>query len=296
MSERVHIASAQGEALIDPLGAELVDWRVGRSRLLWRPDPAIWDKTSPILFPIVGRMRDGRYRVGPRWYELGTHGFAAGSAFELAARTQDSARFVLRDSEATRAVYPFPFCLTVDYRIEGSEIEVAMTVENTGDAPLPYAAGWHPGFALPFSDTGRGIMRREGHVVEFEREEARDVPQITSAGLFATARRELPFDGRRLEITDELMAREALCFLDANSRSVTLKAPDGAAISVEVDNFPHLALWSRNAGPFLCIEAWTGHGDPDGYEGDIFAKPSMRLLPAGETARHVARAKFEPAA
>jgi galactose mutarotase-like enzyme len=54
---------------------------------------------------------------------------------------------------------------------------------------------------------------------------------------------------------------------------------------MELENFPHIALWSRPGAPFLCLEAWSGHGDPEGFSGDIFAKPSMQRLNPGESAR-----------
>lgn len=288
MSAIVHIKSASSEAWIDPAGAEAADWRVDGRRLLWTADPSIWARTAPILFPVVGRARDGNIRVADRLYAMLIHGFAASSMFDVVERSEDRVRLELCDSPETRASFPFAFRLGVDYRVTPAALTVSLTVRNPGDGDLSYAAGWHPGFAFPFSDTGRA-----GHVVEFEKPEPADVPVITAAGLFSPARRAIPIEGNRLSITDGLMAREALCFLNARSRSVRLIAPDGAAIRVDVEDFPHLALWSSDAAPFLCIEAWTGHGDPEGFDGDIFSKPSMRILPPGGEAVHTATASFE---
>lgn len=288
MSELVHIRSGSCEAWIDPTGAEIIDWRVDGRKLLWTADPAIWARTSPILFPIVGRVRDGQIRIADRIHEMPIHGFASASAFDMVEQDTDRVRLELRDSARTRASYPFAFRLGVEYRLTPDTLAVAFTVANPGEDDLPYAIGWHPGFALPFSDTGRA-----GHSVEFEREEASDVPVITAAGLFSDARRPIPVEGRRLAITDDLMSREALCFLDSRSRWVRLTAPDGLAIRVDMQNFPHISLWSRDAAPFLCIEAWTGHGDPDGFDGDIASKPSMRFLPPGAQASHSVSASVE---
>lgn len=288
MTDRIHIRSGAGEAWIDPAGAEAVDWRVDGRRLLWTADPAMWARTAPILFPVVGRVRDGRIKVAGKSYPMSIHGFAASSRFDIVERSEDRVLLALADNAGTRSSFPFSFRLEVEYRVTPEALAVSLTVSNTGEGGLPYAAGWHPGFALPFSDTGRA-----SHVVEFEAEETASVPAITAAGLFSSATRPVPLEGKRLPITDELMSREALCFLNARSRSVRLIAPDGAAIRVEVENFPHLALWSRDAGPFLCIETWTGHGDPDGFDGDIIDKPSMRVLPPGGRAVHSATATFE---
>jgi hypothetical protein len=98
-----------------------------------------------------------------------------------------------------------------------------------------------------------------------------------------------------LLLSEDLLANEALCFLNARSRSLRFVAPDGAAIRLELQDFPHIALWSRPPASFLCIEAWTGYGDPEGFAGDISAKPSMRFLPAGARAEHAIRLTYEEA-
>jgi hypothetical protein len=136
---------------------------------------------------------------------------------------------------------------------------------------------------------------RDGYRIEFESEERAEVPVITPEGLFSQAHRPVPLAGRVLELSDALMADEALCFLNVRSRWVRLIAPDGAAIRVEMEDFPHVALWSRPGAPFLSIESWTGHGDPHDFAGDIGEKPSMRSLPPGAMARHEIRWCYEAA-
>ena len=98
-----------------------------------------------------------------------------------------------------------------------------------------------------------------------------------------------------LTLSDELFQKEALCFLRARSRSLRYVAPDGASLAVTFDNFPHIALWSLPPSPFVCIEAWTGHGDPDGFAGDIWEKPSMRRLAPEATSSHALTFSFSPA-
>ena len=115
------------------------------------------------------------------------------------------------------------------------------------------------------------------------------MPVSSPDGLFTRQTRKLPLDGRRLALSPALMAREALCFLDARSRSLRFGHPgSGAAIDVVLEDFPHVALWSRAPGRFLCIEPWTGHGDFVDASGDLHAKPSMRHLAPGASASHAA--------
>src|SRR5439155_23245679 len=161
------------------------------------------------------------------------------------------------------------FQLDVTWRLASRQLGVAFAVTNTGETPLPYALGWHPGFAWPFSVGGR----RDDYAIAFEEPERPEVPVITADGLFSRSLRQVPLVGRDLLLSESLMAKEALCFLEARSRSLRFVAPDGAAIRVELQDFPHIALWSRPPSPFLCIEAWTGHGDPEGFTGDISEKP-----------------------
>ena len=271
-------------------GGELVGWHVAGSNLLWTLDPQIWARTSPILFPIVGRACNGEISIDGRQYRMGIHGFAAGCTFTLVAKSEDAACLRLADNPGTRAIFPFSFQLDVTYRLAARELGVVFDVTNTGDVRLPYALGWHPGFAWPFS-TGQ----RDRYSIVFERPEQPDVPAIMPDGLFSERRKPLPVVGRTLPLDENLLANEALCFLDARSRSLRFVAPDGAAIRLEVQDFPHLALWSRPPASFLCIEAWTGYGDPEGFAGDISAKPSMRMLPAGAKAEHGVRVIYEEA-
>jgi hypothetical protein len=121
------------------------------------------------------------------------------------------------------------------------------------------------------------------------------VPEISPQGLFLESRRPIPLKGRRLALTPALFATEALCFLNARSSSLRLQHEDGAALTVETSNFPHLALWSKPPAEFLAIKCWTGHGDPADFDGDLFEKPSMRILAPGAVAHHSARYCFAPA-
>lgn len=288
LNARFTLAAGKARAIIGSVGAEPLAWSVGGSELLWEPNPAVWPRTSPVLFPIVGRAAGGIIRVGGRAYDMPIHGFAPDSAFEPVEQEEDRLRLVLRDDANTRRRYPFAFSLTIDYQLEvNGTLSATFEVANRGDAAMPYALGLHPGFRWPFAGGAR-----DGYAIEFDAEESPYVPLITPRGLFSSARRSAPLRGRRLALDDELMSREALCFLDARSSSVRFIALDGSAIRVEVDDFPHFALWGRPPAPYLCIETWTGHGDPDGFMGELSEKPSMRQLAPGAVARHSLKLSF----
>jgi len=269
-------------------GAELRAWRHGARDLIWLSDPRFWTDTAPLLFPVVGWTRDGTVRVHGRTYPLGLHGFARAKVFRLESRTAAAARLTLEADAATRASYPFDFRLSVDYELGESRLACRLTVTNSGETPMPYACGLHPGFRWPFAGGERAQYR-----IRFAEAEQPEVPVITSSGLFSALKRPVPIEDRILLLSDPLLAQEALCFLNARSRWLRFEHESGAAICLSVEDFEHFALWSRPGAPFLSIEAWTGHGDPENFSGDLFEKPSMRILKPGAAACHAAWFSYE---
>jgi len=287
LAESVELVCGGSHARILSRGAELRELRLGGVDLLWSPDAAIWPAVSPILFPIVGRLRDDEVRIGAGASRMNVHGFAAQMRFSIERLDEGAARCLAHDTRQTQAIYPFAFRLTLNFQLSASALSVAVAVENTGDTAMPYACGLHPGFRWPF-DGGAP----EDYWIAFDQPESPDLPEITADGLFGRGIRRAPMTGDNLPLARDLFAREALCFLNARSAGLLFGAPSGKAIRVELDDFPHWALWSRPPAPFLCIEAWTGHGDPADFTGDVFAKPSMRVLAPGAQARHSAVFSF----
>jgi galactose mutarotase-like enzyme len=280
------VLEAAGARLeVDTLGAEARRWSVGGVDLLWPGDAAVWHEISPILYPVVGWTRDGA-RVAGRHYPLGLHGFARHKPFEVVARGPDLLRLALNDDRATREAYPFAFRFAVEYRLTGDALGIALEVENPGEIAAPYACGLHPGFRWPVASG-----KRAGALVRFEREESGQVPRMAPGGLVGRTTKTLPFQGRELPLSDDLLANDALCFLSPNSRSLEF-VMQGATIAMDFPGFDHCALWTRPPAPYLCLEAWTGYSDPEGFDGDLFDKPSMRVLAPGEKARHEATYRF----
>jgi galactose mutarotase-like enzyme len=282
----VELRAGAARASIAAAGAELIGWRTGGRDLIWQPDPFYWNASSPVLFPIVGWARDGKIRVGGQSYPMGVHGFAAMSQFDVEQTAADRARFILTDTPASRMSYPFRFRLVLDYTLSERALRVDVIVSNEGDAVMPYACGLHPGFRWPFAQG-----KQDDYAIVFAEPEDPDVPVIAPGGLFSKERRRTPLEGRRLSLSSSLFMQEAMCFLNACSRSLRFESPGGMAISVATEGFPHFALWSRPGAPFLSVEAWSGHGDPLGFDADLYDKPSMIHLQPQQESRH--RATFE---
>lgn len=270
-------------------GAELRDWIVDGAPLIWSKDPAVWAETAPILFPVVGWTRGHRIIVDGASHPLGLHGFARTLDFEVIGQWPTHVGLCLRSSPETRALYPFDWSLKVDVELQDRSLAFRFAVTNDGGRVMPYACGFHPGFRWPFAGGSS-----EDYSILFGEREGSSVPMISPDGLFMRQERKVPLDGRSLDLSDALFSKEALCFLNARSRSVRFAHRSGTAIDMSVEDFPHLALWSRPGGRFLCIEAWTGHGDYVDADGDLFKKDSMRHLAPGQIARHAVTLSYSP--
>lgn len=288
MSETILLTRPGGDAAqVKLFGAELHQWRARGVELIRELDEAVWDRTAPVLFPVVGWTRNGEVRVDGQSYPLALHGFAWRKKFEIAERRDDFVRLVLTDDPETRALYPFAFRFEVVFQLGDGRLENALIVTNTGDAPLPYACGLHPGFRWPFAGS------TEPHAIRFEKAERPAVPVIAPGGLFSQAERPVPLKDGVLALEPALFANDALCFLNIESKHLDFDNGAGARLHVALDDFPHVGFWTRPPAPYLCIEPWTGHGDPVDFTGDLFEKPSMRRLAPGAVARHAATFSLE---
>jgi galactose mutarotase-like enzyme len=292
MGELTALAAEGASAMVASTGAELRSWRpAGGPDLLWHGDPAHWPFWAPLLFPIVGSLKDDRYRWRGKTYGMFRHGFTRFAEFRHLTGGPAEAAFLLTDDEATRKQYPFAFRLTAAYALAARTLDLAFTVENPGDEPMPYAVGWHPAFHWPFAGGAK-----EDYRVDFAAEEATSLPEVTPAGLIRRARRPSPAAGRRLDLRPELFAGGALVFTDARSREMAFTAGDGSAIVMTVEDMPHLVVWTKPTAPYISLEAWTSHSDAEDGDGDFASKPSMRWLPPGETAHHSVRLTWRPPA
>ena len=189
----ITLAHGDAQATIALLGAEARSWRVAGRDLLWPGDPAIWSDISPILYPVVGWTRDSEERVDGVRYPLGLHGFARFEAFAVETSGPDFARLTLSDNSSTRAIYPFAFALAIEYRLSADALAIAIEVANPGERRAPYACGLHPGFRWPLGSAGR-----EGALVQFDKAERPEVPELAPGGLVRGTTRPVPLCGRSL--------------------------------------------------------------------------------------------------
>jgi galactose mutarotase-like enzyme len=267
-------------AEIDTTGAQL--WslkdREGRD-LLWNGEPSVWASRAPLLFPIVGTLAGGEYRLGSKRFALSRHGFARGKPFEVIRQTPAAALFRLVADESTLAVYPFQFGLDVEFTARGGTLEVSATVRNADSKPLFASLGFHPGFRwpLPFGES------RDAHFIEFERNEPAPVRRIDGDGLLTAQAHPTPVVRRRLTLTDELFRDDVLIFDQLASRSVRYGGDLGPQIEVSFPDATYLGVWTKPGAKLICIEPWQGVTDPAGFAGDLSEKPGIFSVEPGAT-------------
>jgi galactose mutarotase-like enzyme len=280
MNGATWIALGSGDltAEIDPLGAQLSVLRDRGGRdLLWDGDPAVWKGRAPLLFPIVGALAAGTYRLGAKTYRLPRHGFARVSQFKVVAATDTAATFELSADQASLTVYPFQFALEVRFELNGPSLTVTTNLHNRGDQPMPASFGYHPAlrWPLPF---GR---ERSRHYIEFEQDEPAPIRRLDADGLLTTVAHPTPIANRRLLLADPLFRDDAAIFDKIRSRSVIYRADAGPQLRVQFPETPYLGVWSKPGAPFVCIEPWHGIADPVGFTGDFHAKPGVFVVSPG---------------
>jgi galactose mutarotase-like enzyme len=265
---------------IDPKGAQLSALRDRDGRdLLWNGDAAVWAGRAPILFPIVGVLVGGNYRLGSKSYSLPRHGFARNREFSLVSATSTDAVFRLSDDEETQQVYPFRFNLDIRFKLTGPTLSVTATIDNRGNETLPASFGFHPAFRwpLPQGDT------RAAHFIEFAADEPDPVRRLDSAGLLTPERHPTPIVQRRLALKDELFENDALILDRVRSRSVVYGSAAGPRLQVSFADAPYLGIWSKPGAQFICIEPWHGISDAEGFSGDFREKLGVKLIAAGSS-------------
>lgn len=279
----VELSNGVLTACVSPSGAELLSVRMGGCEYIWQSDPSRWSGHAPVLFPICGSLYRGRYSFGGREYEMGGHGFASKSLFR-AERAPDgaSATFTLESDDATRAQYPFDFSLAVTFRLDGRTLHVEAAVRNTGDGPMPFTYGGHPGFNVPLG--GEGDFG--DWFLEFAPGICPDAFEFGEGGLVTGRKHAMPLaSGSRLPLRHELFNGTGL-FLDRTGGEVSLRSEKSPrSVTVRYPDMPNVGFWhSAGEAPFLCIEPWNGLPSYDGVDDDFATRPNMLRLAAGAEA------------
>jgi len=262
-------------------GAEwrsLVEKNQGQE-FLWQADPAYWAKSSPVLFPFVGSLKDGAYEYQGQSYSMGRHGFARDQEFRVKEQEPWRVVFVLESGDASRAVYPFDWSLEIEYRVWKRVVQIAYRVINRGTVDLLFSLGAHPAFQMPIVPGGRF----EDGTLDFEAAEPLERWMLDAKGLLSGERRLVPTEGQSLALSRDLFSEDAVIFKGLKSNRVRLRQQGSAwGLNLEFSGFPYLGIWSAPKAPFVCIEPWCGITDSTVSTGRLEDKEGIERLAAGQ--------------
>lgn len=262
------ISNGKFTAAVDSRGAELKSFRRadGGREYMWSGDPAYWNRTSPLLFPFIGGLKNGEYRTGGKSYAMGKHGFAREKEFKLLSQESDELWFVLEPDEETRAHYPFEFRLEVGYRLEGSALKVMWRVENPSEEPFCFSIGGHPGFRCPEQEG----EEKSRYFLLFDTKECIRSTVIGHDGLADRRKVVYELSDGRIPITWDLFEHDTLVLEDGQVHRISFLAPDGKPYLTVAFDTPVVAVWSPSEdAPFICIEPWCGLCDFTDFSGTL---------------------------
>jgi galactose mutarotase-like enzyme len=263
---------------IKPEGAELTSIRNNNhTQFLWQADTNIWPRHAPVLFPIVGKLKENQFTYEGNRYEMGQHGFARDMLFTCTAHTGSSATFELNSSEATKVKYPFDFRFLIRYQLSGSTLTTHYTILNTGNLDLPASVGAHPGFNCPVMP-GETF---EGYYLEFEK----DSLELTALnnGLRKDGKELLNLDNRTLPLKPALFDNDALVFENNQVQRISLKSRKSPLkITLTCPDWPCFGIWSKKGcNQFICLEPWYGIADKESASGRLAEKEGMLIIAPG---------------
>ena len=277
------------------IAAQGAQWRSLQSHgsgrhWLWSGDATYWSGVAPLLFPVIGAMRNGQYRYQGKTYTMPKHGFLRDSTPDLLRHARDEVRFRLLDSEASRAYYPFAFQVDIRYALHDDTLKTTLKVRNRDTVPMPFAIGGHPAFRIPLSN----VEQYSDYAIHFNQDRALDVYSILPSGLVSDNTYPLSLPDGVLPLEKSLFDNDALVLKKFRSNQFRLAGVhSGASVTMTIEGFKAFGIWAAPGADFVCLEPWTGTADTVNDSGDISEKEGIAMLPPGEQFRCGFSLRFE---
>ncbi len=225
--------------------------------ILWNGDSSFWGRHSPILFPIVGRLKDSETYIEDKLYNMSQHGFARDMEFEVIDETNSSIIYKLQSNEESKKFYPYEFELLIKYTLEENKLNVKWEVKNIDSRDIYFSIGAHPAF---------NISSREelsNYYIEFKCKD--NVNQISLEGPYYNEIKSIS-NLETLELNPKSFEKDAIIFTNIDELSIKNKKEDNY-IKVSFEDFPLVGIWSpyykdeNLTAPFICVEPWHGLAD-----------------------------------
>lgn len=240
---------------------------------MWNANPNFWGKTSPILFPIVGSLKNNTYIYKGENYSLSRHGFARDMEFDAEQISQTKAVFTLKANEKTLVNYPFYFELKVIYELQNKQLSCTYGVANVGNETMYFSIGGHPAFAL-----GKDATDFENFYLEFNNDTSLNRLKLVD-GLISENKEIINLNNQQLPLDYDLFKEDAMVFRDLKSNSITIKnTKNENKLTLTFDDFTHFGIWTVQNAPFICLEPWFGMADLQNHNQHTETKEGMIAL------------------
>lgn len=280
------ITFGNNSAVIKSKGAELKSLVLGGRELMWDANPAFWGKTSPVLFPIIGGLKDGKTIIDGIEYRISKHGFARDNDFECIEEAEDKAGFSFHETEETLKVFPFKFDFTMRYQLTENKLEIVYEVTNNTSISMPYCIGAHPAFACP--SEGKSF---DDYRLVFQEKETVCSPVLNvKTRLFKESGAVWRLkNSNEYPLSYPLFDNDVLYFRNIVSKSVCLLDNENKGLKVSWDGFNSLGVWTPAGikAKFVCIEPWCGCDDYENCSEDFRDKPEIQICLPGASKYHV---------
>ena len=245
---------------------------------MWSGDAAYWGKHSPVLFPIVGSLKNDTYYFKDKAYTLPRHGFARDKIFVAEKISDTEAVFTIREDDQTIEVYPFAFTLKLRYSLNAAAIGCTYEIYNSGKEDLLFSVGAHPAFAVPLTnDTIYADYYLQFNVAEtLQRCKLKD-------GLVSALTEMLPVENNKLLLQPQLFYEDAIVLKNMQSNAITLGCnKHNHGLHFTFNDFPFFGIWAAKDAPFVCLEPWCGIADGVETNQQLNNKEGINVLPVNE--------------
>jgi len=268
------ISNSNLTAVINALGAELISLKNSINReYIWEGNPEFWGKHSPVLFPIVGCLKENQYSYNDTKYSLFRHGFANSMEFNIIEKSAESVVFSVTNNQETLDNYPFKFELQISYTLINSSLKIGYKVINTNEFEMPFSIGAHPAFALP--------NEFESYALEFEKSEKLLCFQLEN-DLISNKIISFPMEENCLPLSYSLFENDALIFKELESKAITITENNVPFLKIKFEDFPSLGIWTKQKAPYVCLEPWFGYADTITNSGELSKKEGIQIIGINE--------------
>lgn len=276
-SECLLIKSSFLDVLINNNGAEIASIKNKKGiEYVWDANPSIWGSSAPVLFPIIGGLKNGLYSFEGKEYKVNKHGFIRNNKkLVVKNHIDNSITFQYKYSEETLKNYPFEFEFNIRFSVEESTINVHHEIINHGDHTMFFSLGGHPAFRCPlYKDENY-----EDYQIKFEKKETSETHLLNNNGLLSGQTKLLLNNTDILPLKHSLFKDDALILKNLKSKKVNLMhKTKGSILSFEFNDFDYLGIWAKPEGDFVCIEPWLGVTDNENTDGNFKTKEGIKKL------------------